>query len=93
LQSLSTQIAQFQRDVDHLEAELREEKASHDATKEELDAVKNQVDSLKVELENQEGLANTKADSIQASLESQIKARDQVRAPPDMVFTELHGRQ
>ncbi|XP_064618815.1 myosin-9-like isoform X3 [Lineus longissimus] len=76
-ESLSTQIAKFQMDVDRLEAELREERASHDATKEELDAMKNQLDGMKVELENSEGLANTKADSMQASLEAQIKARDQ----------------
>ena len=72
-------MAALQRQVDDTERKLREERSSHESTKEELEMITQELENVREEKRNLEDEIDGKVTAATDALEAEMKLKDQVR--------------
>ncbi|XP_071794114.1 uncharacterized protein [Asterias amurensis] len=77
VEGFGAQLAALQRQVDDTERKLREERSSHESTKEELEMITQELENVREEKRNLEDEIDGKVTAATDALEAEMKLKDQ----------------
>ena len=77
-QGASEDTSELEREVDSLNAVLQQEKAAHDATREELESLQKQLQVAKDQLAELQGGAQAQVQAATALMEASLASKEEV---------------
>ncbi|XP_071110400.1 uncharacterized protein [Haliotis cracherodii] len=92
-EDLSDELASLQKEIDALNTSLREEKAAHDKTRDELEEAKSQAAGKNEELAGERADLDAKIDQYKKIMEAKLKGREEELANVKQRTEELEAER